>query len=94
MLWSRLRANKLESRFSEKDLRFLVDKKLNMSQPCAPVTRKANSIPSCFRTSIANRSREVILPLCSALVRHTWDAGSSSGIPSTRETYCSEFSEG
>lgn len=76
MLWYRLGANKLESRFSEKDLWFLIDRKLNMSQQCASVTRKANSIFSCFRISIVNRSREVILPHYSALVRHTWATGS------------------
>lgn len=91
MLWYRLGA-KLESRFSEKDLRLLVDKKLNMSQQCASVTKKANSV-SCIRTSIVSRSIEVILPYYSALVRHTCSAGSGFGLPSTKETYWSKFSE-
>jgi len=94
MLWYRLGPNKLESRFSYKDLRFLVDKKLNMSQHCASVTRKVNSILSFFKKSITDKLREVILPLYSALVRHTWGDGSGSGLPTTRETYWSEFSEG
>ncbi|KAJ7422058.1 hypothetical protein WISP_39799 [Willisornis vidua] len=48
----------------------MVDKKLPMNQPCALVAKAAHCILSCIRKGIANRSREVILPLYSALVRY------------------------
>ncbi|PKU30255.1 hypothetical protein llap_19442 [Limosa lapponica baueri] len=62
----RLGADLLKSSSAEKDL---VDNKLTMRQQCALLSKKANGLLGCIKKSVASRSREVILPLYSALVR-------------------------
>ena len=51
---------------AEKELRVLVDGKLDMSQQCVLAAPKANCILGCIKGIVASRSREVIRPLCSA----------------------------
>ncbi|GAB0186083.1 hypothetical protein GRJ2_001073600 [Grus japonensis] len=59
----------LESSSVERDLGVLVDNKLNMSEHCATVTKKANRMLGCINKGITSRDKEVIIPLYSVLVR-------------------------
>lgn len=57
------------SSFAEKDLGVVVNIKLSMSQQYVLASNKEYAILGCLRQSIATKSRKVMLPHCSALVK-------------------------
>jgi len=65
----RLGGKWIESSPVEKDLQVLGDEKLKMTCQCPLAAQQANHTLGCIPSSMARRSREGILPLCSSLVR-------------------------
>ncbi|KAK4829269.1 LOW QUALITY PROTEIN: hypothetical protein QYF61_002661 [Mycteria americana] len=64
----------LESCQAEKDLGVLVNRQLNMSQQCAQVAQKTNSILDCIKNSVVSRTREVIVPFTGDTAPVFWAA--------------------
>lgn len=64
-----LRTYHLQSSWAEKVLGVLVDNELTISQEYALAAKEADSLQGCIRKSVVHRSRQVIIPLYSALIR-------------------------
>ena len=64
-----LGGERIETSPEGKDLGVLADEKLDMSRQSVLTSQKVNLILGCIKRSVASRSRQVILPLCPAVVR-------------------------
>ena len=64
----RMRDEKLESRPTGRDMRVLMNNKVNMSQQHALADERANHTLGYIRHSTASQLSEVTVPLCSVLV--------------------------
>ena len=82
----RLRDKKLESSPTERDVGFLADGKLNLSQQCALAAQRANRTLGCIRPSTASRAGGGVVPLCSVLCCLTSCTGCSLGCHNVRRT--------
>lgn len=60
----RLGDENVESSATERDMKVLVDGKLNMSQQCILAAKKAKHILECMKYSTVSQLREAIIPLC------------------------------
>ncbi|KAJ7423684.1 rna-directed dna polymerase from mobile element jockey-like [Pitangus sulphuratus] len=57
----RLRDEQIENSPAKKDLRVMVNERLDMTQQCALAVQKLIHILDCIKSSVARRSKEVIL---------------------------------
>jgi len=81
----RLGDEEIDSSPTKKDLGVLMDEKLDMSEQHVLEAQKVNRILGCIKTSMASRSKEVILPLCSTLVRPHLESCIQLWIPQHRK---------
>ncbi|KFP26144.1 hypothetical protein N325_05939, partial [Colius striatus] len=65
----RLGTDLMKSSSAERDVGVLLDNKLTMSQQCALMAKTSNGILGCIKKSVASRSREILLPVYSGLMR-------------------------